>query len=160
MEHICDILAFVSDLESLAVVAFAPANLAFDVNVGQEVHLDFDQAAALAILTTAAFDIETESTCVVTADPRCGQLREQFAYRGERAGVCDRIRSRRPPDGALVNHNYLVDLFQSANRLVSSRLIFRVIEMAEKSAPQNIVHQRRFAAAGNASHTRYAAERK
>src|SRR4029078_1367003 len=117
-------------------------------------HLDFDQAAALAILATTAFDIETEPTCVVTADPRCGQLREEFAYRSESAGVCHRIRPRRPANRALVDHNYFVDLFQSANRLVSTRFIFGVVEMPEKSAPQNIVHQRRFAAAGNTSHTR------
>src|SRR6478735_7269211 len=117
-------------------------------------HLDFDQASALAILATTAFNIETEPARVITADPRCGQLREQFAYRGERAGVCDRIRPRRPSDRALVDHNYLVDLFQTANRFVSARLIFRVIEMTEKGAPQNVIHQSRFAAAGNTSHTR------
>src|SRR6476620_10391690 len=83
IEYICNILAFVRDLERFAVVALASANIAFDINVGQEMHLDFDQSSALAILATTAFDIETEPARVITADPRCGQLREQFAYRGE-----------------------------------------------------------------------------
>src|SRR5262245_42641529 len=134
-------LAFVSDLESLTAVAFASANVAFDINIGQEVHLDFNQAAALAILATTAFDIETEPACVVTTDPRCGQLREQFPHWGKRARVCDRVRARRATDRALVNHHYFVDLFQPANSLVRSRLIFRVIEMPKKGAPQNVVNQ-------------------
>src|SRR5262249_3949222 len=99
------------------------------------------------------FDIETEPSCIVTPNAGRRQLREQFAYRGERTGVCNGIGTRRPADRTLVDHNYLVDLFQPANPFVSARPIFRVIEMAEKGAPQNVVHQSRFAAAGNTSHT-------
>ena len=46
VEHLGDGLALVVDLERLAVVAGAVADLARDVDVGQEVHLDLDRAVA------------------------------------------------------------------------------------------------------------------
>ncbi len=44
VEHVGDVLALVADLERLAVVALAVADLAGDVDVGEEVHLDRDRA--------------------------------------------------------------------------------------------------------------------
>ena len=122
-------------------------------------HLDLDQAAAFAIFAAAAFDVETEPPGVVTAHPRRGQLREQFANRRERAGVSDRIRARRAADRALVDHDRLVDLLEAAQRPMRARFVFRVIKMPEERAPQNVVDQRGFAAAGNAGHAGETAER-
>ena len=50
--------ALEADGERFAVVAVAAADIAGDVNVGQEVHLDPLQAAALARLAAAAFDVK------------------------------------------------------------------------------------------------------
>ena len=123
-------------------------------------HLDFDQPAAFAIFAAAAFHIETEPARVVTAHPRRRQLAEQIADRREGAGVGDRIGARRPADGALVDHDRLVELFETAHRPIRSRLVFRIVKMPEKRAPQNIIDQSRFPAAGNAGHTGETAERK
>src|SRR5207247_1067297 len=51
VEHLGDIASFVSDLEGFTIVAFAAANLALDVNIGQKMHLDLDQPASFAVLT-------------------------------------------------------------------------------------------------------------
>src|SRR5262249_53643527 len=155
-----DILAFISDLERLTVVAFASTHLAFNVNVGQKVHLDFDQPTAFAVFATAAFHIETNTTCVVTTHPCSGEWSEQVAYWCQRTDGCDRVRTRGAPNRGLVNHNCLINLFQSANRLVSAGFILRVIEVSEKGTPQNVIHQSRFAAARNPGHTGETAERK
>ena len=96
-------------------------------------HLDFDQAAAFAIFAAPAFDIEAETPRIVTAHARRRQLREQFADRRKRAGVGDRIRARRSADRALVDHDRLVDLFDSAQRAIRARFLFRVVK-ARKSA--------------------------
>ena len=48
VENVGDRLALESDLEGFAVVAPALADIALDVDVGQEMHLDLDQAVALA----------------------------------------------------------------------------------------------------------------
>ena len=61
VEHVGDRLAAVLDLERLAVVAPALALLARHVDVGQEVHLDGDDAVALARLAAPALDVEREA---------------------------------------------------------------------------------------------------
>ncbi len=47
VEHVRDVLAMIGDLERLAVVARAVADLARNVDVGQEVHLDLDLPSPL-----------------------------------------------------------------------------------------------------------------
>src|SRR5438270_10570205 len=113
IKHIRDVFAFVGDLERLPVVAAAMADFALDVNVGQEMHLDFDEAAALAIFAPATFDIETETTGIVAAHPCGRQLREKFADWCECARVSDRVRARRAPDGALIDDDRLINLFNA-----------------------------------------------
>ena len=46
VEDLADVFAFVLDFEGFAVVAFAVADFAGDVHVGQEVHFDFNYAVA------------------------------------------------------------------------------------------------------------------
>ena len=50
IKHVGDGLAVVFDLQGFAVVPLAVAFLAFDVHVGQEVHLDLERAVAVARL--------------------------------------------------------------------------------------------------------------
>ncbi len=54
-------LALDRHVQRLAVVALAVADVAGDVDVRQEVHLDLDDAVALAGLAAAAFDVEGET---------------------------------------------------------------------------------------------------
>ena len=61
VEHLVDALALVVDLQRLAVVALALADVAGHVDVGQEVHLDLDHAVALAGLAAPALDVEAEA---------------------------------------------------------------------------------------------------
>src|ERR1700732_2864260 len=67
VEHVGDALALEGDLERLAVVALALADVALDVDVGQEVHLDLDDAVALARLAAPALDVEREAAWRVAA---------------------------------------------------------------------------------------------
>src|SRR3954469_15330495 len=61
LEHVGDGLALVVDLERLAVVALAATHLARDVDIGQELHLDLEDAVALAVLAATALDVEAET---------------------------------------------------------------------------------------------------
>src|SRR5450631_2247137 len=78
-KDLADRLAFVVHLEGLAVVTRALANLARDVDVGQEVHLDLDRAVARAVLAATALDVEGEPALLITADLRLGRLTEQLS---------------------------------------------------------------------------------
>ena len=60
LEDVGDRAALVLHLERLAVVAAALADLARDVDVGEEVHLDLDLAVARAVLASPAADVEGE----------------------------------------------------------------------------------------------------
>ena len=157
LEHVGDVFSLVGDLERLAIVAFALADFADRVGVGQEMHLDLDQAVALAIFAAAAFDVETETPRAVTANARSRQLAEQIADRRERAGVSDGIGARSAADRALVDDDRLVDLIEAAKGAVLARLVLGIVKMTEERAAQDVVDQGRFAAPGNAGHAGEAA---
>ena len=65
LQHLIDVLAFVAHLQGLPVVPLALAHLAGHVDVGEEVHLNFQQAVALAGLAAPAPDIEGEAARAV-----------------------------------------------------------------------------------------------
>ena len=67
VEHVGDGLGLEGDLEGLAVVALPSAHVAGDVDVRQKVHLDLDDAVALAGLAAAALDVEREAAGLVAA---------------------------------------------------------------------------------------------
>jgi hypothetical protein len=83
LEHVGDRAALVVDLERLAVVALALADLARDVDVRQELHLDLQDPVALAVLAAAALDVEAEAARLVAADARLRDAGEELADRAE-----------------------------------------------------------------------------
>jgi hypothetical protein len=62
-------------LQRFAVVAFAVAFLARHIDVGQEVHLDLDQAVAAAGFAPAALYVEAEPPGLVAARLRIPAIR-------------------------------------------------------------------------------------
>ena len=109
LQHVVDVVALVEDLQRLAVVALAVADVAGHVDVGQEVHFDLDQAVALAGFAAAAAHVEAEATRRVAARARFRHLCEQFAQRREQSGVGRRIGTRRAADRRLVDVDDLVE---------------------------------------------------
>ena len=158
VQHVGDILSLVSDLECLPVVAAAAADLTLDIDVGEEVHLDLFHAVAFARFAASAFHIEAEASDIVAANARGGQAGKEFAHRPEGAGVGHGIGARGAADGRLVDDDRLVDLLEAEDALVFSRTIFRAVKVAEERAPQDVVHERGFATAGDAGHAGEAAE--
>src|SRR5260221_10574843 len=73
VEHVGDRLALEQNFQRLAVVALALADVAGDVDVGQEVHLDLDDAVALAGLAAAALDVEGKPAGLIAAPFRFSQ---------------------------------------------------------------------------------------
>src|SRR5690606_18154122 len=67
VQHFADIAATVANIQRLAVVASALADITRYIHVRQEVHLYLDHAVALAGLAAAALDVKGEATWVVTA---------------------------------------------------------------------------------------------
>src|SRR6185312_11440314 len=72
LENVRDGLSLELHFKSLRVVALALADFTRDVNVGEKVHLDLDDAVALAALAPAALDVEREASRRVAAHLRVG----------------------------------------------------------------------------------------
>src|SRR3546814_1424506 len=102
-------MAIELDLERLAIVALALADIALDVDVGEEVHLDLDQAVAGARFAAAALDVEREAAGLVAARLAFGQPREPIADLGEGAGISRRVRARGAADRRLIDVDHLVE---------------------------------------------------
>ena len=109
-------------------------------------HLDALHPVALAGLAAPAFDVETKTARLVSADPGGRQPRKQIPDRPKRAGVSHGIGARGAPDRRLVNDDGLVDLVEPENPVVLSRAILGPVKMPEKSAPQDVVDERGLAA--------------
>src|SRR4029078_1150239 len=60
VEGLLDVLAAIADLEHLGLVARAVAGLARQQEVGEKIHLDLDDAVALAGLAAPAWNVERE----------------------------------------------------------------------------------------------------
>ncbi|MPL73132.1 hypothetical protein SDC9_18925 [bioreactor metagenome] len=160
VEHIGDRLALELDLQRLAVVALALAGFAFDIDVGQEVHLDLDDAIALTGLAAPALDVEAEPPRLVAARLRLGQARKPVANGGEGAGIGRRVRARRAPDRALVDVDHLVEMLEALDRLARRRRLARAVQSHRRGLEQGLDRQRRLAAARDAGDADELAERK
>src|SRR6516165_7730206 len=151
VEHVGDRLALEQDFQRLAVVALSLADVAGHVDVWQEVHLDLDDAVALAGLATAALDVEGETARLVTARLRLGEPCEPLADRRERAGIGSGVGTRRAPNRRLVDIDDLVDMLQPLDAVMRRGAFAGAIELAGDRAIKRVDQKRRLAAAGDAS---------
>src|SRR5512138_1546882 len=96
--HLKDVgnrFALESYFQGLAVVALAFALVTLDIDVRQEVHLDLDDAIALAGLAAPALHVEGEAAGLVAARLRFRQSGEPVADRREGAGIGRGVGARR-----------------------------------------------------------------
>ena len=149
VEHIGNRLALEQYFQRLAVVALAVADIAGDVDIGQEVHLDLDDTIALAGLAAPALDVEGEAARRIAARLGFGKLREPFADRRERAGIGSRVGARGAPDRALVDVDDLVEVFQPLNRAMRGRDLARAVDAPRGRLVQCLDQEGRLAAARN-----------
>ena len=128
VEQVGNRVALVAHGERFGVVAAAAADFAGDVHVGQKIHFDAAQAVALAGFAAAAFHVEAEAAGLVAALARFGQHGEEFADRGEDAGVGGGIRARRAADGRLVDLDDFVDVLGAFDFAERAGPLHRAIE--------------------------------
>ena len=150
VEHVGDRLALEQDFQRLAVVALALAGVAGDVDVGQKVHLDLDDAVALAGLAAAALDVEGEAPGLVAARLGFRQAGEPFADRREGAGIGRGVGARGAADRRLVDVDDLVDMLEALDAVVRGGAFAGVVQLAGDGAVERVDQQRRLAAAGHA----------
>ncbi len=159
VQDLGDGLALVVDLERLPVVAGAVADLARDVDVGQEVHLDLDRAVTRARLAASALDVEGEPALEVAAHLGLGGRGEELADVVEDAGVGRRVGPRRPADRRLVDVDHLVDVLGAGDLGVATGDGAGVVDLLGQRGVEDVVDQRRLAGAGDTGHRAEDAQR-
>src|SRR6202008_5040867 len=95
--------------QRFVVVAAAAADVASDIDVWQEVHLDALKTIALAGFAAAPLHVEAEAARLVAAFARFGQHGVEIADGREGAGVGGRVRAGRATDGRLIDVDDFVD---------------------------------------------------
>ena len=115
IEHIGDRFALKPYRNCLGVIAFSTADLARHIHVGKEVHFDLPNAYALALLTSAACNIETESSCLVSSNLRFRKHCEEVSDLREETCIGRRVRSRCSTNWGLIDFNHFINMFKSYN---------------------------------------------
>ena len=141
VEDLGDRLPLVVDLQGLPVVPGTLADLAGDVDVRQEVHLDLQRAVTVAGLAASALDVETEPAGLVATDLGLGGLGEEVADLVEDAGVRRRVRARRPADRALVHPDQLVQLVKPGDLTVVTGHLTGAVELVRQHLGQDPVDE-------------------
>ena len=149
----------IENIERFPVVALAFAFLTLDIDVRQEMHLDLDQAVALAGLAPPALDVERKTARLVASGLGLGQAGEPIANGTEGAGVGRRVGARRAPDRRLVDIDDLVDEVEALDLVMGARIDARAVHALGDGLVERVDHQRRFTAARDAGDTGKRAER-
>src|SRR5207237_8432679 len=137
----------------LLVVPLALADFTRDIHIGQEVHLDLDDAVALAVLAAAALHVEAEAARLVAADARFRHLGEELTNVRNDACVRRRIGARRATDRRLVDIDDLVDEVQAGDLARGAGPVLGPVEVLRHASIQNVTDERALpgpADAGNA----------
>ena len=135
------------------------ADLTGNVNVRKEVHLNFHKSVAAARFAPATLYVKAEPPGAVA--PHFGVRRrgKQIPDVIEKPRVGGRIGAWRSADGALVNVNDLIQIFQSLYAAAFSGPCPGMIQFGEKRLVQNLVDKTGLAGAGNTRHTGEGAQR-
>src|SRR3546814_8711641 len=159
VENVGDRLVLEGDLQGLAVVALALADVALHVDVRQEVHLDLDDAVALAGLAAATLHVEGEAARLVAAGVGFRQAGEPVADRREGADVGGGVGARRAADRRLVDVDDLVEVLDALDGGVGARVGARLVPAARQRLVERLDEEGRLAAAGGAGEAGEGAER-
>ena len=152
MDGIGDVFPFVSDFQCFAVVPFAMAGLAGDVEIGEKVHLNAFKAVTLAFFASTTFNIEAESSWFVSASFGFLCLRKEITNVGEEAGIGCGVGTWGATDGGLIDDNCLVEVLQSFDRSDMLRFGVRAIEDTLEFGGEDTVNETGF------SRSRYAGD--
>ena len=141
LQHLGDIFALVAHLQGLPVVPLALAHLAGDVDVGQKVHFNFQQAIPGTGLAPSAPGVEGEAARAVAPALGVGGGGEQVPDITEQIRIGGRVRPGRAADGALIDADDLIQKLLALHPVVFSRSGLGAVQVGSQFLEQNLVHQ-------------------
>ncbi|MBA7564566.1 hypothetical protein ES708_06229 [subsurface metagenome] len=150
IQHLGDVLALEPDLQSLAVIALALANLAGDGDIGQELHLNLYIPLPPAGFATPALNVKGEAPRGVAPHPGLGHGGEKLADRSESACIGSRVAAGGTPDRRLVDIDHLVYVLNTDDIIALPRPLPRAVKELRQLLIKDIVDEGALAATGNA----------
>src|SRR5690606_14052402 len=111
------------NFERLTIVSFALTDVACDVHVGKEVHLDLYDTIALAGFASTALDVEREAARLIATRLGFRQSGKPVTNMRKCSRVGGRVGARRASNRGLVDVDDLVDKLEPFNPIVVSRLL-------------------------------------
>src|ERR1700722_7150815 len=108
-QYLADILAFEQDTQGLWIEAFAAADIAEHLHVGQETHFDALHALTLASFAAAACGIEGKAARGEATHARLGCIRIEAANGIPESDISRGAGARRFADGGLIDLEHPAD---------------------------------------------------
>ncbi len=160
-QYVVDRTAAVFHFEYLLLEAPAAARLAFEFDVGHELHRDLDDALALTLLAPASRHVERKVRRRHAVVLRIGLVGKEFAYFIVSFDVGNWIRARRLSDRVLVDHfDRFEQLYVAFQRVEVARFDSRVEERAPQCRVEDSLDERRLARAADARDAGHGSQRK
>ena len=152
LQHLVDILPLPGDLQGLPVIPPTVAHLAGHVQIRQEVHFDLLHPVSLAGLAPAPLHVEGEAVLLISPGLGLRGQGKQLPDQVEHASIGGGIAAGRPTNGALIDHDDLVQLFQPLHPVEFSRPGLGPVQLLGQILIDDLVHQGALAAAADPSH--------
>ena len=153
VQHIRNGLFLILYFQRFAVVARALAHLAGHIYIRQKVHLDLQNAVALAGFAAAALDVEAEPSRAVAAHLGVLRLGEYGADIVEHAGVGGGVGARGAADGLLIDANDFIHELQPLYPIAFAGAGAGTVQFAGQRLVQDLVDEAGLARTGNAGDT-------
>ena len=129
IQDIGDILALVLHFEGFAVITLAATNFAGHIDIGQEMHFNFDDSVTAAFFTATPLDIKTEPAFLITPSLGFRGFGKKIPDQIKHAGIGGRIGAGGSANRGLIDINDLVDKFNPLDAGVFSRFFQATIKL-------------------------------
>ena len=159
VQHIKDALALVFHIQRLTIVAFAATDLAGDIDIRQEMHLDLNDTVTTAGFTSSALDIKAETSLAVPFRLGICGGSEQVTDQIKHSGIGSRVGSGGTSDGRLVDIDDLVQLLHTFDSFMFAGDAAGTVQFSCQMLIEDLIHQRTFAGAGHTGDAGHHAQR-
>ena len=153
IQDIIDILPLVANLQGFPVVAFSITNLAWHIDIRQEMHLDLYNTVSGAGLTTSTLHIEGETPLGIASLLGILGTGKEVTNQVKDTGIGCGVGTGGSSNRALVNVNDLIQGFQALHLSEFSGNHFGLVQDLGTMLMDDFIDERGLSGTGNAGNT-------
>ena len=137
VENLRNIFALVLDFESFAIIAATMAGWTGDINIWEEVHLNFIEAITFTGFAATTLTVETKTAGFVTANFGFWLAGEELTNQVEDASISGWVTAWGAANWTLVNYDTFVEIFDTIDAFVGTRNSLRAVEASKQFVGKN-----------------------